>query len=455
MDFNRKIIFMMINDVVLAFTSLMAAYLIRFREIPSTSDLLELGSVRILLFVLVLATVSFLVETYKHKRDSGNKEIVIRIVLSLVLSFVILSALYYLVPFFMYGRGLLGISLVVFGFLQFLFYFSYRVCRRFRGFAKRVLILGAGPLACRMGDIIPAADGNYILSGYVNCSDETAHVPAETILEKKEKLYETVRRERADQIVVSLTERRGVLPLHEIMACKLSGIEVVDAPSFYEQMTGKLLLENINPSWFIFSDGFRITTLTRIVKRVLDVACAATGLLIILPFLPFIILAIKLDSPGPVLFRQERVGEREKNFILFKFRTMGVDAESGTGAVWAQKEDPRVTRVGNFYRKSRIDEIPQLFNVLRGDMSLVGPRPERPEFIEKLKPIIPYYSERHVVKPGATGWAQVCYPYGASVEDALEKLRYDLYYIKNLSLTFDMMIILETVKVVLFRRGGR
>ena len=174
-----------------------------------------------------------------------------------------------------------------------------------------------------------------------------------------------------------------------------------------------------------------------------------------LPFIPLIALAIKLDSPGPIFFRQLRVGEREKNFILYKFRTMLDDAENGTGAIWAQEKDPRVTRVGNFFRKSRIDEIPQLFNVLMGDMSLVGPRPERPEFIDKLKKVIPYYSERHFVKPGVTGWAQVRYPYGASVEDALEKLRYDLYYIKNLSITFDLMIILETVNVVLFRRGGR
>jgi sugar transferase (PEP-CTERM system associated) len=229
----------------------------------------------------------------------------------------------------------------------------------------------------------------------------------------------------------------------------------VDAPSFYEKMTGKLLLENITPSWFIFSDGFRITAHVRLVKRVSDVLFSLAGLILVLPFIPIIALAIRLDSPGPVFFRQIRVGEREKNFLLYKFRTMRQDAEKGSGAVWAQERDPRITRLGNFLRKSRIDEIPQLFNVLMGDMSLVGPRPERPEFIEKLKEVIPYYSERHFVKPGVTGWAQVRYPYGASIEDALEKLRYDLYYIKNLTISFDLMIILETVKVVLFRRGGR
>jgi sugar transferase (PEP-CTERM system associated) len=455
MALNKKVMLLIMYDLGSAFLAIPIAFLFRFKEIPTADKLMELGASRIFLFAFVLVVVSYLVETYKHHRNARSREIVVRIIMSLVLSFFILSTLYYSVPFFMFGRGVIVIALLVFGALQILCFAGNQWSKRFRGFAKRILILGAGPLAGRMGDIIPVTDGNYLLSGYVNCSNEAVHVPAWTILETRGNLYETARREKADQIVVSLTERRGVLPLQEIMNCKLSGIEVVDAPSFYEQMTGKLLLENINPSWFIFSDGFRITALTRGIKRVLDVVCSAAGILVTLPFLPFIVLAIKLDSPGPVLFRQERVGENERNFVLFKFRTMREDAESGTGAVWAQKEDPRVTRVGNFYRKSRIDELPQLFNVLKGDMSLVGPRPERPEFVEKLKTVIPYYSERHFVKPGVTGWAQVRYPYGASVEDALEKLRYDLYYIKNLSLTFDMMIILETVKVVLFRRGGR
>jgi sugar transferase (PEP-CTERM system associated) len=230
---------------------------------------------------------------------------------------------------------------------------------------------------------------------------------------------------------------------------------VVDAPSFYEHVTGKLFLEGINPSWIIFSDGFKVSRVRKVLKRGMDVLFATVGIILTISFLPLIALAIKLDSSGPVFYRQERVGEKERNFFLYKFRTMRADAESGTGAVWAQKNDLRVTRLGAFFRKSRIDELPQFFNILRGDMSMVGPRPERPEFVDKLKEIIPYYSERHFVKPGVTGWAQVSYPYGASVEDAMEKLRFDLYYIKNISLTFDLMIILETIQVVLFRKGAR
>ena len=455
MEMNRRIILLMTNDIILVLLSIPAAFLIRYQKFPAIDDMSELGAVKYLLFVSILIMASFFTEIYKYSRESSNMAIAARITLSLGISFLILSTIYYSAPFFMFGRGVLAISLVFFSVFQFLFHASYRVCGKFKGFTKRILILGTGPLAGQMGKLIPVTAGNYVLSGYVSCSNETVHVPAWEILDSHGELYETVRRENANKIVVSLSERRGVLPLQEIMACKLSGIEVVDAPSFYEQMTGKLLLENITPGWFIFSEGFRITALIRLIKRVTDVVFSAFGLLLVLPFIPLICLAIKIDSPGPIFFRQLRVGEREKNFLLYKVRTMRDDAENGTGAVWAQEKDPRVTRVGNFFRKSRIDEIPQLFNVLMGDMSLVGPRPERPEFIEKLKTLIPYYSERHFVKPGVTGWAQVRYPYGASVEDALEKLRYDLYYIKNLSITFDLMIILETVNVVLFRRGGR
>ena len=455
MNMNKKIVLLMANDIVLAILSIISGLHYRFGRLPDIGNIADIGIMKLIIYVTILMMISFFMEIYKYSRDSSNMYIAARIILSVSISFFILSTFYYSAQYFMWGRGVLAISLLFFGIFQFLFHASYRVCGRFKGFTKRILILGTGPLAGQMGEIIPFHEGNYVLSGYVNCSNEPIHVPLGSILESEGELYETVMRENAYKIVVSLSERRGVLPLQEIMACKLSGIEVVDAPSFYETMTGKLLLENITPSWFIFSEGFRITTLVRLIKRILDMIFSATGILLVLPFVPLIALAIKFDSPGPIFFRQIRVGEREKNFLLYKFRTMRDDAEKGIGAVWAQEKDSRVTRMGNFFRKCRIDEIPQLFNVLKGDMSLVGPRPERPEFIEKLKKVIPYYSERHFVKPGVTGWAQVRYPYGASVEDALEKLRYDLYYIKNLSISFDLMIILETIKVVLFRRGGR
>jgi sugar transferase (PEP-CTERM system associated) len=280
-------------------------------------------------------------------------------------------------------------------------------------------------------------------------------VPLEAILGNCDALRDIALQSQAEMIVVALSERRGVFPLRDVLTCKLNGIQIMDAPSFYELAQNKLMLESITPSWFIFSEGFQRTTIFSICKRTIDIVLSVIGLLITLPFFPIIALAIKLDSPGPVFFSQERVGSWEKSFMLYKFRTMRQDAEKGTGAVWAEKNDPRVTKLGRFFRGSRIDEIPQLMNVLKGDMSFVGPRPERREFVEKLKLIIPYYSKRHFIKPGLTGWAQVRYSYGSSVDDAVEKLRYDLYYIKNIGPFLDTLIFFETIKVVLFGFGGR
>jgi sugar transferase (PEP-CTERM system associated) len=280
-------------------------------------------------------------------------------------------------------------------------------------------------------------------------------VPTNAIVGNGNSLVETVKKEKAHKLVISLTERRGTFPLQDVLNCKFSGIEVVDAPSFYEELTGKLLIENITPSWFIFSNGFRMNATIRFIKRMFDIMCSLAGLVVALPFFPLIALMIKIDSRGPIFFKQVRVGEMDKDFVLYKLRTMRQDAEHTTGAVWAQTYDPRITRLGRFLRKTRIDELPQLYNVLKGEMSFVGPRPERPEFVGKLKDVVPYYSERHFVKPGITGWAQIRYPYGASAKDALEKLRYDLYYIKNMSVFLELTIVLETIKVMLFGRGAR
>lgn len=452
---NKRYVALLIGDAFCAATAMLAAFLLRFWEIPGMESISGTHGVRLVLFVFVMLFCAFFVELYSQERELSTQELAGRVLIELVLALFLLTSLYYFLPVVMYGRGVLVLSLIVFGLFQFLWHAGSRGGFIFPTFAKRVLILGTGPLASQMGTLISASGQRYVLSGYVSCPREPVYVPAHSIVGNEEGLYETVCRAGAHKIVVSLGERRGVFPVKDVLSCKLSGVEVLDAPSFYERVTGKLLIESINPSWLIFSSGFRVTAINRIIKRLMDISCAILGGFLTLPFLPFVALAIRLDSPGPILFRQERVGEREKSFNLYKFRTMRVDAEKGTGAVWAQKDDPRVTRLGRFLRKSRIDEIPQLFNVLMGDMSLVGPRPERPEFVEQLKTVIPYYSERHFVKPGVTGWAQVRYPYGASVDDAVEKLRYDLYYIKNLTVAFDLLIILDTVKVVLFQRGGR
>jgi len=411
------------------------------------------------IFIAVALFSSYLMEVYSLPRASRKREIFVTCLQAGGAAFFLLSVVYYLDPSVMLGRGILFISLGLFILLQFAWHaLPFSGVHR-APFAQRVLILGTGDLACQLGGLLNSQASSFELAGFLECDGSsparTVHQPElfqAQVIRKEGELLETAQKHRASMLVVALAERRGVLPLQEMMRCKLAGIEVVDAPTFYEIVQGKLMLEQMTPSWIIFSTGFHRTAIVNIYKRCFDVLLSLTGILLTLPLFPFIALAIKLDSPGPLFFTQMRVGNNEKTFLLYKFRSMRQDAEKN-GAVWAQKNDTRVTKVGRFLRNSRIDELPQLWNVLKGDMSFIGPRPERPEFVENLKRDIYYYSKRHTIKPGLTGWAQVRYPYGATVEDAIEKLRYDLYYIKNLSFLLDTQIIFETVKVVLFGRG--
>jgi len=444
------------GDILNALVALLLAFSMRFGVLPRLEDQLMADSGRVITFILVVLFVSFLMDIYNTDKNLKNRENLSRLPLIFAGSFFMLSALYYMIPFLQIGRGLLAFSLGVFVALQFLWHLIYNNGNYFKGLSHRVLVLGTGPLAGEIGGLIKDTNHNHILTGYFSCPYESVNVSSDEVLAAGEGLLETAEREKTQKIVVSISDRRsGGLPLKELLDCKFSGIEVIDAPSFYEQLTGKILLENITAGWFVFSGGFKHTLFLRFIKKATDKILAVMGLIITLPLMLLIAMLIKVSSPGPVFFRQVRVGKREKPFVLYKFRTMRADAEAITGAVWARQDDPRVTAVGSFLRKSRLDEIPQLYNVLKGDMSFIGPRPERPEFVEKLKQIIPFYSERHFVKPGLTGWAQVKYAYGASVEDAIEKLKYDLYYIKNLSLTLEIQIILETIKVVIYGRGSR
>ena len=262
------------------------------------------------------------------------------------------------------------------------------------------------------------------------------------------------REEHVDRIIVALDERRGKFPVEQLLLCRLKGIRVDDGMTFTEELAGKLSVENLRPSSLIFSDGFKRSIIFKRIKRGFDVVLSIVGLVVTMPLNGLLSAAIRIDSSGTVLYKQERVGKDGKIFCLLKFRSMREDAEPD-GPVWADVSDDRTTRVGKVIRKLRLDEIPQMVNVLKGEMSFVGPRPERPFFVEQLRKELPYYFQRHTVKPGITGWAQIRYPYGASKEDALEKLKYDFYYIKHMSLIFDLMVIMETVKTVLLGRGAR
>jgi sugar transferase (PEP-CTERM system associated) len=257
------------------------------------------------------------------------------------------------------------------------------------------------------------------------------------------------------RVIVAMPDRRGTLPVEELLDLRLGGVKVEEATSWLEKITGRIEVEQLYPSWLIFADGFRFSSIFRLIRRFVNFSVAFVGLVLALPLLPFIALGVKLGSAGPALYKQQRVGRGGEIFYCYKFRTMRIDAEADTGATWATDDDPRITRVGKFLRTSRLDEIPQLWCVLKGDMHFVGPRPERPEFVEWLSKEIPYYGVRHVVRPGITGWAQVQYKYGNTLEDAREKLQYDLFYIKNASLGLDLLIMFQTIKIVLLGRGAQ
>jgi sugar transferase (PEP-CTERM system associated) len=324
---------------------------------------------------------------------------------------------------------------------------------------RRVLVYGAGRRAQYIARLRRRADRRgFKLVGYVPRDGEERIVPASQVLELQAPLRDYCFAHEIDEVVVALDERRRSLPMRELIDCRLGGIEVTDIAAFLERETGRIHLGVLSPSWIIFSEGFGREPLWRFASRLFDIAASATLLAVMLPLMLLTALAIWIeDGPrAPVLFRQQRVGLNEAPFAILKFRSMrvGAVADSEPGR-WACAGDERVTRVGALIRRTRIDELPQLINVLRGDMSLVGPRPEQPEYVARLAAEIPYYRERHCVRPGITGWAQLSYPYGASQHDAEEKLQYDLYYIKHQSLFFDVLILLQTVEVILFRKGAR
>jgi sugar transferase (PEP-CTERM system associated) len=320
---------------------------------------------------------------------------------------------------------------------------------------ERVVILGTGSRARALAlQIWNQHEFAYLVVGFVDDRPTALTSDDPLVLGSRTDLPRIIAENRVERIVVSMSDRRGSMPVDDLLQAKMSGVRVEDAATMYERITGKILIDDIKPSWLIFSDGFRASRVTRALKRGFDMCVAAIGLVLAAPLMALTALAIRLESPGPIFYCQERVGVNGHPFTLTKFRSMRVDAEQGT-PIWATDKDHRVTRVGRIIRMTRLDELPQLWNVLKGDMSCVGPRPERPFFVEQLAAEIPFYNTRHVVRPGVTGWAQVKYRYGSTVEDAREKLRYDLYYIKHQSIAFDLTILIDTVRVVLFRQGAK
>jgi sugar transferase (PEP-CTERM system associated) len=324
-------------------------------------------------------------------------------------------------------------------------------------FKRRVLVWGSGARAATIGQRLRRATDQrgFRIVGFVNAPGDELKVSSDSIYSCNQDLLDVIQRERVHEVVVAMDDRRRGFPETFLRQCRLSGVDVVDIVQFLERETGRVSVELAAPSWLIYSRGFRSDFVRVAAKRAFDILASLALVLLTLPLMLLATLAIWIEDRGPIFYRQVRTGQGGKPFKIIKFRSMSVNAESGGRAVWAVKNDPRVTRVGTFIRKVRIDELPQAFNVLVGDMSFVGPRPERPEFVQNLQRTIPFYAERHFAKPGITGWAQVRYPYGASEDDAREKLGYDLFYVSNHSLVFDFMILLQTVEIVLFRIGSR
>jgi sugar transferase (PEP-CTERM system associated) len=414
-------------------------------------------AVRVALITLVCQLSMYYNDLYDLEVVNSRQELLIRILQSFGVACLVLVPVFLIFPKMVIHNSNVVAAAVLVGVLillgwRMLITLAYRLYE----VPKRVMILGTGPLAMDMVQALSArSDLSLKVIGLIAGGQESvAEVPPEIpVLGAMEKLEELAELHAVNRVVVALSDRRGTLPMRELLALKLRGVEIDDAHSFYEKVTGKIRTTALPPSWLIFGEGFQELNRKVRHKEVLDFFLALIASVPALPIAAIVALIVKLDSRGPILFKQERVGYKGKPFMMYKFRTMRTDAEAVGGPQWATEDDPRITRAGRWLRKTRLDEIPQLWNVLRGEVSMVGPRAERPHFVEILSQQLNYYAERHVVRPGITGWAQIRYPYGASVEDALQKLQYDLFYIKNLTLFLDLLILFETVKIVLFGRG--
>ncbi len=395
---------------------------------------------------------------YSARQRARSIGILVRVVAAVGAGVAVTAVTFFAVPSLDIGRGVLGVaamsSVVLVWTMRALLprVVDENVLKR------RVLIYGCGQRATSIAHLRRRTDRRgFVVVGYVQSNGEEPHVPSEQILDPKRKLLAICNELRVDEVVVAMDDRRKGFPIRELLDCRMDGVEVTALLTFLERETGRLRLDVLDLSWIIFGGGFRRDSLRIFSSRVLDLAASLVILATAAPVMMLAAVAIKLEDGwrAPILYRQARVGLNGQPFEILKFRSMSIDAEPDGQAQWAQKSDPRVTRVGAVMRKLRIDELPQVVNVLRGHMSFVGPRPERPQFVSQLADRIPYYQQRHCVKPGITGWAQLCYPYGSSEKDTVEKLQYDLYYIKNNSLLFDLAIILQTTEVVFMGKGGR
>lgn len=446
-------------ESALVFTAVALGAYLRFGDGTWRIVQEEHGLWKALLVAAVAQVCLYYADLYDFRVVSTRQELFLRILQALGAAAFILAALYFWFPALMVGRG---VFLYAAG-LMIAFVYFWRLSYGWLGdrFAARarLLLVGTNPAAVALAKELHdrRQELGVTIVGFVDSDPNRVGQPLVNpgVIGAIEDIPDIVRQHSVDRVVVSLTDARGKLPMDKLLEMRLErGVTFDHLATVYEEYTGKIAVENLRPSWLIFSEGFQKSRLFQATKRLMDIVLSLVGILLLSPVLVLTGLLVKLTSAGPMLYHQRRVGLRGQVFTVHKFRSMRQDAEAGIGAVWASSNDNRVTWVGKFLRRTRLDETPQLFNVLMGEMSLVGPRPERPEFVATLTQQIPFYGLRHSVRPGLTGWAQVSYTYGASVEDALEKLQYDLFYVKHVTLSFDVLILISTVKTVLLRRGA-
>ncbi len=449
-------------EVCIIFFSVYLAAYIRYINNPSFFfEIVEDIWSRAAILAIITPVSMLATGLYQGNIREGMSGIFLRLLISLGASGVLISILFYLVPELYLGRGVIIISLLqsffIIGTLRAVFLELVDT----ETFKKRVLVYGAGKTAAHIDLKLRRKSDrrSFTIVGYILLDHQKQQqaVADEKLLDAQSSLLEFTQRNHIDEIVVATSDIEAEIPVDELVECKLNGVEVLDILTFFEREVGQIRIDILDPRWLVFSDGFRQSQMKDTFKRIFDVLASFMLLVVAFPFMILAVIAIKIEDGlrAPVLYHQVRVGFKGRHYRVYKFRSMITNAEAAGKAIWASKTDSRVTRVGSFIRKTRIDELPQIYNVLNGSMSFVGPRPERPEIIEDLAREIPYYHDRHLVKPGVTGWAQLMYPYGASLNDSYQKQLFDMYYVKNRSIFFDFLILLQTVEVVLFGKGAR
>jgi sugar transferase (PEP-CTERM system associated) len=456
---NARTLLLLLAEACLLFGGLVVAVYLRLGVSDAEYELIEQhGFYKAALAASFCLSAFYLYDLYDFVIMHDRRELVLRLIQALGLAWVALAISFYVFPRLMIGRGVSLIALPLALFAMVAWRLAIHWFLGHPEIGERILIVGSGPLAVELArEALERPDAGFRIVGF---ADNDPELLGKSLINPRvvglsSEMDKIVRRENIDRIVVAMGERRGQFPTEQLLQLSLSGnVSIEEGASFYERLTGRVHLEMMRPSWLIFSGRGRQARFNAVTRVILHRAAALLGAILSLPIAILTAILIKLDSRGPVLYKQERVGRNGRTFMVMKFRSMRVDAEKD-GPVWARSADDRVTRMGRIIRKIRVDEIPQFWNILKGDMNFVGPRPERPHFVKQLAEEIPYYEQRHLIEPGLTGWAQIKYPYGSSIEDARQKLQYDLYYIKNQSLALDATILFETIKTILFGRGAR